>query len=97
MKYAKDIDLKAGIGISFLGILITLYLWTFVNGGNHWELFGTETEKFLMKYGEIFVWLFSISLVVPLIFKRDKKRLVTSLISIPVFIYLLRSLIKFLD
>ena len=97
MKNTKNIDLKISIGISLLGVFLTCYLWTFVNGGNHWELFGTKTEKFLMKYGELLIIIFSGSLVIPLIFKRDKKRLIIGLFSIPVFIFLARSLIKFLD
>lgn len=97
MKYAKDIDLKIGIGISFLGVVLTCYLWTFVNGGNHWQLFGTNFEKLLMKYDTILVLFFSSCLVFPLLFKRDKKRLITALFAILVFIFLLCSLIIFSD
>ncbi len=98
MKFTQDIDLKICIGISFTGIVIACYLWTFVNGGNHWELFGTDTEKFLMRYGgNLLLFLPSISLVIPLLMKRDKKRFIVALFSIPVFMFLLRSLIKFLD
>ena len=97
MKYAKDIDLKISIGISLLGVFLTCYLWTFVNGGNHWELFGTNTEKFLMKYGSLLIILFSSSLVLPFIIERDKKRFLTGLFSIPVFIFLTRSINEFLD
>ena len=72
MKYAKDIDLKISIGISLLGVFLTCYLWTFVNGGNHWELFATNTEKFLMDYGNVLVVFFSGVLSIPLLFRRDK-------------------------
>ena len=97
MKVTRNIDLKICIGISLLGILITYYFWSFVNGGNHWELFGTKTEKFLMKYGDLFIVLFSGIIVVPLLLKRDKKRFIIALLSVPVFIYLSFSLSVFLD
>jgi len=63
MKQIKDIDLKIGVSITLLGLLITFYLSTFENGGNHWDLFGTSTEKFLMKYGFWLVVFFSSSLI----------------------------------
>ncbi len=98
MKFTQDIDLKIGIVISLTGLLITCYLWTFVNAGNHWELFGTDTERFLMGYGgDLLMLLPTVSLVVPLLLKRDKKRGIIALFSIPVFIFLWCSLIKFLD
>jgi hypothetical protein len=93
----KDIDLKISIGISLFGILITCYLWTYVTEGNHWRLFATKTEFFLKKYGSLMRVLFSGILLFPVLFKRDKKRLVTALISIPVFTFLSYSLIIFLD
>ena len=94
---SKNIDLEICIGISFTGIMITCFLWTFVNGGNHWELFGTKYERFLMRYCDYFMILFSISLIVPLLIKRDKKRILTALLSILVYIFLLRSYFIFLD
>jgi len=93
----KNIDLEICIAISFTGIMITCFLWTFVNGGNHWELFGTKYERFLMRYCDYFIIFFSISLIIPLLIKRDKKRILTALLSIPVYFFLFRSFFIFLD
>ncbi len=97
MKPIKDIDLKVSVGLSLLGILATCYLWTFVNQGSHWELFGTKIEEFLKGYGRGLIALFSGILLLPIFLKRDRKRIALSGISIPVFIFLCYSLTIFLD
>lgn len=97
MKLTENIDLKVAIGISLTGVLIVCYLWTFVNGGNHWDLFATPIEKWLMQYSGVLKIVFSGVLVMPLLLKRDKKRVIVALFSMPVFLFLSQSFIKFLD
>jgi len=55
----KNIDSIICIGISSLAVICVTYLSPFVNGGNHWELFGTDFEQSLAKNNRLFSFLFS--------------------------------------
>lgn len=93
----KNIDSLVCITISIIGILSTFYLWIFVSHGNHWGLFGSEFEKFLIKYNEQIIYLFSFPLLIPLIKKRNRNRLIIALSTIPVYLFLFISIKTFLD
>lgn len=93
----KKTLLIISIVIPVLGILFTLYLYTFVNGGNHWELFGTELERFLSKFKVYISLFFSLPLLYPLLIKKNKRNLIIALSTIVFFYFFLYSFTLFLD
>lgn len=98
MKLRRNIDLLICLGIALFGVVVTCYLWIFVGGGNHWALFGTATERWLMGCGGYILLLLPfIALVIPFLLKRNKVRFVFALFSMPVFIFISFSLTRFLD
>ncbi|MFA6549961.1 MAG: hypothetical protein WCT36_01230 [Candidatus Gracilibacteria bacterium] len=92
---------KKAIIICTLIVLIsgalTLILWTFVNGENHWDLFGTKIDKILVNYHHLLKFLFSIPLAVPLLFQRHKITILMGLLTIPLFLFFHFSFIVFVD
>ena len=84
----QNIDSTICIEISSLAVICVTYLWTFINGGNHWELFGTDFEQSLAKNNRLFSFLFSFPLVIPFIRRSNIKRLIIATIGIPVFLFL---------
>lgn len=75
----KNTDVIIYTGISSFTIIFTIYLWAFVNGENHWELFGTEFEQFLTRYNKLIPFLFSFPLIIPFIRKRNVTRLIIAI------------------
>ncbi|HBK71745.1 MAG TPA: hypothetical protein DDZ39_08855 [Flavobacteriaceae bacterium] len=93
----KNKDILISVSISSIGFLAMLYLYSFTDSGNHWELFGTKTERFLITYKNYIPFVFSFPLLIPLIRKRNKSRFVIAFLSVFVFLFMTLSLNIFLD
>lgn len=83
--------------IALISVTLTLILWTFVNKGNHWNLFGTKIDKILVNYHDLIKFLLSIPFIIPLLFQRHKITILISLLTIPLFLFFHFSFKVFID
>lgn len=83
--------------IILISVTLTLILWTFVNRGNHWDLFGTKVDRILVNYHDLIKFPLSIPFVIPLLFQRHKITILMSLLTIPLFLFFHFSFIVFVD